>query len=52
MHEIPAATTVIDMHLCRANQAGDFQLKNFGTKTIQILNQLLEMGLIDALHFC
>jgi hypothetical protein len=43
MHQIPDVCTVIGMHPCRADQAGGFQLKHFGTKTIQILNQPLEM---------
>jgi hypothetical protein len=41
---------MIGMHWC-ADQAGSFQLNHFGTKKDQILDQLLEIWLMDVLHF-
>lgn len=51
MRETPDVCTVTGMHLYRADQAGGFQPKYFGTKAIQILNQLPVIWVIEVLHF-
>jgi hypothetical protein len=50
IHEIPGACPVVGMHFCYTNQAGSFQLKHFGNKKTQTLNELLDLWLFYLLR--